>query len=184
MWTPADITALPTAQDLIDAQSAIKEVEIELKDALLALEQAKLRVNRIRQNLWERRAWIAPIRRLNSDVLSLVFEFCGEYRWKTPLRIAGVSRHWRDLVLATPRAWAFLDVHKCYEDGDTQLIRHFFKHSAPQPLHVYLTKSQRLCCFLGNIGIGAAPPRRPSRAVRAAAPPLAMLFSDHLARVS
>jgi hypothetical protein len=144
MWTPADITALPTAQDLIDAQSAIKEVKIELKAALLALEQAQLRVNRIRQDLWERRAWIAPIRKLSSDVLSLVFEFCGEDNWKTPLRIAGVSKQWRNVVLATPRAWAFLDVHKCSGHGEAELLQHFFKHSGQRPLHVQLHRSQRL----------------------------------------
>src|ERR1700687_2688338 len=109
MWTPADITALPTAQDLIEAKSALKEVEIELKDALLALEKAQLRVDRIRQNLRERTAWIAPVRKLSSDVLSLIFEFCAEDNWRTPLRISGVSRQWRDIALATPRAWAFLD---------------------------------------------------------------------------
>jgi hypothetical protein len=134
MWTPVDITALPTEQDLIDAPSTIKEVEIELQDALLALEQAKLRVNRIRQNLRERRAWIAPVRKL----LSIVFELCGEDSWKTPLLIAGVSRQWRDLVMATPRAWAFLDVHKC---GDSELVKHFFNHSGQRPLHVFLNKS-------------------------------------------
>jgi hypothetical protein len=144
MWTPVDITALPTTQDLINAQSAINEVESELKDALLELEKAQLRVNQIRQNLWERRAWIAPVRRLAPDVLSLVFEFCGEDSWQTPLRIAGVSRQWRDLALSTPRAWAFLDVHECLYDEDAELIDHFFKHSGQRPLHVYLTKSQDL----------------------------------------
>jgi hypothetical protein len=141
MWTPVDITVVPTAQDLIYAKSAIKKVEIELKDALLAPEQAQRRVDRIKQDLWEQRAWIAPVRRLSSDVISLIFEFCGEDNWRTPLRIAGVSRQWRDIALATPRVWAFLDVHEC---SDAELVGHFFKHSGQRPLHVCLHESQCL----------------------------------------
>jgi hypothetical protein len=137
MWTPVDITALPTARDLIYAQAAIKDVEIELKDALLALEQAQLRVARIKQNLWERRAWIAPIRKLTSDALSLIFEFCGKDDWRTPLLISEVSRSWREIVLATPRAWAFLCLHDF--EIKHQLIYRFFSRSGHCPLHIYLS---------------------------------------------
>jgi len=60
---------------------------------------------------------------------------CGEDDWKTPLRIAATSRDWRNLVLATPRAWEFLDVPKC-QDIDT--IKLFLERSRPRPLHLYL----------------------------------------------
>jgi hypothetical protein len=45
-----------------------------------------------------------PIRRLNLDVLSTIFEIRGPIDWRTTLHIAGVSRLWRGVVPATP--WA------------------------------------------------------------------------------
>jgi hypothetical protein len=136
MWPPADITALPTLQEVIDAKLAIEEVKIQLNDALLALAQAQLRVDEINKELFEREAWIAPIRYLSFDALSLVFEFCGEDDWRTPLVISEVSRYWRDTVLATPRAWAFLRLHDFRNEH--QIIYHFFSRSGHCPLHISL----------------------------------------------
>jgi hypothetical protein len=91
MWPPPDITVLPTSQEVIDAKLAIETVKAQLNDALLALAQAQLRVDEINKELFERNAWIAPVRFLSFDVLSLIFEFCGEDDWRTPLPISEVS---------------------------------------------------------------------------------------------
>jgi hypothetical protein len=104
------MTAVPTPIDVINAIKAIKETKEDLKDALCALAEAQRRVTDLEKNLGQLRAWVAPIRRLPFDSLSLVFEFCGEDDWKTPLRISEVSRQWRSVVLETPRAWASLDL--------------------------------------------------------------------------
>jgi hypothetical protein len=79
------------------------------------------------------KAWIAPIRRLNTDILSLIFEMCGEDDWTTPLQISATSREWRNLILATPRAWEFLPVGDC-EDIETAKL--FLERSHPRPLHL------------------------------------------------
>jgi hypothetical protein len=136
MWPPADVTALPTAQELIDAKLEIETVETQLSDALLALAQAQLRVDEIKKELLERKAWIAPVRYLPFDVLSLIFEFCGEDDWRTTLLISEVSRHWRETVLATPRAWAFLQLNDFKIKH--QMIDRFFSRSGHCPLHIYL----------------------------------------------
>ncbi|KIM20472.1 hypothetical protein M408DRAFT_30333 [Serendipita vermifera MAFF 305830] len=110
MWTPADINAHPTKEDYINAKLAIIERETELADALLALAQAQIRVANLENDIRERQAWIAPIRKLGFDVLSLIFERCSEGEWHAPLRIGAVSRTWRAVVLHSPRAWSIIDL--------------------------------------------------------------------------
>ena len=139
MWSPADISALPTAREVIDAKLAIEMVKDQLNDALLAVAQAQLRVEEIKKELFKRNAWIAPIRYLPFDVLSLIFEFCGKDDCKTPLVISEVSRHWRETVLATPRAWAFLRLSDFGKEN--QMIHRFFARSGHCPLHIYLPSS-------------------------------------------
>jgi hypothetical protein len=91
MWPPADITAVPTVREVIDAKLAIKAVKLQLKNALVAPARAQPQVDELNRELFERQAWIAPVRFLSFDVLSLVFEFCGEHDWRTPLLISEVS---------------------------------------------------------------------------------------------
>ncbi|KIM20475.1 hypothetical protein M408DRAFT_30336, partial [Serendipita vermifera MAFF 305830] len=123
MWTPADASALPSEKDLINARSAIDETKTELEIALKVLEAAKLRVAALIKSLEVQRAWIAPIRRLNFDTLSRVFEFSGEDDPKTVMRISAVSHQWRATVLSTPRAWSFLSISHC---DDHNVIKLFF----------------------------------------------------------
>jgi hypothetical protein len=134
MWPPADISVLPTSQEVIDAKLAIEAVKTQLSDALLA--QAHLQVDEISKELFERQAWIAPVRFLSFDVLSLIFEFCGEDDWETPVRISEVSRQWREIVLATPRAWAVL--HLQASKIKHKLIHRIFSRSGHCPLHIYM----------------------------------------------
>jgi hypothetical protein len=50
-----------------------------------------------------------PINRLGFDILSLVFELCSEDDWTAPLRIGVINRQWREVILATLRAWTLSD---------------------------------------------------------------------------
>jgi hypothetical protein len=103
-----DFTLLPTAHDVIRVNDEIRTVERHLKDALADPVCSAITITGLERDLEMMQAWIAPIRRLNTDILSIIFEMCGEDNWKTPLRIAATCRDWRNLVLATPRAWEFL----------------------------------------------------------------------------
>jgi hypothetical protein len=73
------------------------------------------------------------------DVLSYIFEICGEEDYRSAIKIAVVSRHWRYIVLATPRAWAFMDIKTCTDDEIVQL---YFQRSGQQPLHICLPASR------------------------------------------
>ena len=108
MWSPVDIHSLPTNKDRIHAIHAIKELEIELEAATVALLQAQQHLDNLKIDLLKRRAWLAPIRILPNEVLSLIFTQYAEERWRAPLLIQGVCRLWRDIVRHTPEAWSFI----------------------------------------------------------------------------
>jgi hypothetical protein len=74
MWRPANKAALPSPDEFEHARNAISEVEDALKDA-------QLRVLALTKDLDERKAWIAPIRRLPNELLSEIF--ISRARWKT-----------------------------------------------------------------------------------------------------
>lgn len=76
---------------------------------------------------------LLPISRGPFDVLSYIFEICGGKDYRTALKIAVVSRHWREVVLATPRAWAFVDIENCRHDD---LVKLYLERSSPRPLHI------------------------------------------------
>lgn len=75
-----------------------------------------------------------PIAPLPFDVLSPIFEFCGEDDWKMTLAIAAVSQTWRNAVLGTPRAWQFIDLKAC---SNQETVQRFIKRSGQLPLHLY-----------------------------------------------
>jgi hypothetical protein len=129
-----DFTLLPTARDVIRVNDEIRTVEQNLKDALADPECSATTITGLERELEVMKAWIAPIRRLNTDILSIVFEMCGEDNWKTPLRVAATSRDWRNLVLVTPRAWEFLRAKGC---DDIRAIKLYLERSDQRPLHLY-----------------------------------------------
>jgi hypothetical protein len=53
---PADITVLPTERELTNAKLGIEAVEVQLNEALSALAQAKLRVDELKKELFQRKA--------------------------------------------------------------------------------------------------------------------------------
>ncbi|KIM28517.1 hypothetical protein M408DRAFT_23574 [Serendipita vermifera MAFF 305830] len=126
MWEPADMNAVPIPNEKIKARNAISILEVELRDA-------RLRVVRLEAELCTRKAWIAPVRRASSDVLSLIFEFCAKNDWKSPLKLAAISKTWRTAVLASPRAWSFLNLIECCHRDTIQL---FFSRSGQCPMHM------------------------------------------------
>jgi hypothetical protein len=139
MWSPADKSALPTPEELKKAKEVINSVQRDLESAMQSLAQAQLRVQIVKKDLEERKAWIAPVRRLTFDVLSMIFEWCAEIEWDSPLRIAAVSRTWRSIALDTPRAWSFPDLASLISNKSLNL---FFERSRERPLHVFLPESR------------------------------------------
>ncbi|KIM30838.1 hypothetical protein M408DRAFT_35495, partial [Serendipita vermifera MAFF 305830] len=79
----------------------LQEIEKQLEEALKS-------VAILRQQIAEYRAWIAPVRKVSEEALSIVFINCARDYWKSPLVLGAVCRRWRRVLLKTPGAWAFL----------------------------------------------------------------------------
>lgn len=69
IWEPPNKHALPTLNETRLAQESIELLETQLQSALVAPHA----VATLQRQIDERRAWIAPIRRLHHDVLSDIF---------------------------------------------------------------------------------------------------------------
>jgi hypothetical protein len=108
----------------------IKNLEYRLPIAMFALTRGQ---DQVLGKPDRRVEPLMPISRGPFDVLSYIFEICGEKDYRATLKISVVSRHWREIVLATPRAWAFVDVEDCRHD---ELVRLYLERSSPRPLHI------------------------------------------------
>jgi hypothetical protein len=106
MWSPADKSALPSNVDKIQARIEIQRVNGEIEETEMQLAQTQLRLDILKRELAEREAWLAPIRTISHDELTIVFNVCAEMDWIAPMRLATVCRAWRNAVLANPRAWS------------------------------------------------------------------------------
>jgi hypothetical protein len=127
-----DFAVLPTSNDILHVKEAIRKMENRLTEVMLDPKPAAEQVAKLEERLTVLRAWIAPIRRLNHDVLSIVFELCAQHSPKTTLRISAVSRRWRQVILGTPRAWIYLDLYLCYHKPTVEL---FCERSRPHLFH-------------------------------------------------
>src|SRR5271170_3764681 len=73
IWEPPNKHALPTPSETKLVEESIESLEIQLQSAMAALTWAQHAVATLQRHIDERRAWIAPVRRLNHDVLSDIF---------------------------------------------------------------------------------------------------------------
>lgn len=93
-----------------------------------------------------------PVTRLPAEVLSQIFQQCIIVKWlekglhpyqpfdSTPLTIASVSRHWRNIALSTPRLWSALSLTLRPKDAKRHisLVSMWFSRSGNTPLSIHL----------------------------------------------
>ena len=104
----------------------------------------------------KQKALLNPITRLPAEVLSQIFQQCVIVTWlgrttesfnkyldldKTPLRLAGVSRHWRNVALNSPRLWSNFSLLLRPKDTKRhiELATMWFSRSGNSPLSIHLT---------------------------------------------
>jgi hypothetical protein len=117
-------------------EESIKLLETQLQSAMVDPLCTQQAIATLQRQIEERRAWIAPIRRLPYDVLSNIFlDVCQEGKWWTPLDLAEVCQVWRRSMLATPRAWSYFSLRDVQSPDMNSL---YFTRSAPCPLHISL----------------------------------------------
>ena len=133
MWEPADKNGIPNEEDQVHARRAIAQLQMELSTAMDLLPAAEVYVNGIIKTIEERWAWLAPVRRVPFEIFSIIFIMAAEKNWRSPASIAGVCRFWRDVVLATPQAWNFLDLQG---NPPPEIASMYLQRSGRCPVHL------------------------------------------------
>jgi F-box-like len=139
MWPPANSHALPSIDETIFIKKAITNLERELVAAVTLLQQTQLHITKLKEGLEQRRAWIAPIRKVPFEVLSEIFITCSREERFSPMIVAAVSRRWRDTILATPLAWRRIFPYgerKTSPTPPVEYVSTFIKRSHPCLLHI------------------------------------------------
>jgi hypothetical protein len=131
MWPPPNIQSLPSKDEVQKIKEEISSMELEIIATELKLEA-------LRKSVTERKAWIAPIRKLPHEVLSHIFVEVSMDDWKGPLILQGVSRWWRDVVVGSPRAWTFMPLFEWDHGGYSDLVSLFIERSRNATLHIYV----------------------------------------------
>ena len=76
---------------------------------------------------------------LPTEVLGAIFEEHAKWEWKAPMTDGRVCRLWRQVVLNTPRVWAYLEVHQDNQPGILGLTS-WLRRSGTAPLHISVDK--------------------------------------------
>src|SRR5260221_14572863 len=75
---------------------------------------------------------------LPSEVLSTIFEEHAKLEWRAPAIDARVCRVWNQIVLKTPRAWAYLEISG-YKPYSIAVLRSWLNLSVAAPLHIHIS---------------------------------------------
>jgi hypothetical protein len=154
LWSPVDKNALPSPVDMKHAKETIATLEDALKDAFDLVKSTKLHIAKMEKDLMERKGWIAPIRKVPPEVLVDILLRTSEMDDLAPVKLTAVSRLWRSIILATPKAWSFIHLLPNYErhvyfrnhKGDHDYFpgykTTYFKRSRPRLLHLNLEKTE------------------------------------------
>ncbi|KIM30843.1 hypothetical protein M408DRAFT_321789 [Serendipita vermifera MAFF 305830] len=107
MWSLGNPESLPSQGERTSAMETIYVLQ-KKREEILA--KAKQEANDLELEISKIRAWLAPIRRVPADVLSLIFVEVCQLDWQAPKVLGIVCRLWREVLLSTPRAWACIQI--------------------------------------------------------------------------
>jgi hypothetical protein len=132
-WKPADKYGIPCKEDMENALQAIKQLELEIDGEVCLADLLDPYLGRVLNDLGELYAWIAPIRRIPFEILAHIIVMSAEDVWWFPSLAVRVCRLWREVALATPRAWNFINLRSMPPLG---VASRFIERSGQCLLHV------------------------------------------------
>ncbi|KAK7026114.1 hypothetical protein VNI00_015689 [Paramarasmius palmivorus] len=154
----------PTNADIARTKAIMEEEEQELRrydEEVQHARQVFARRKALRQNLVERRSWLAPIRKLPVEILDMIFaevpntslnigglqskrsERCRFGVEAVSLMLTHVSYHWREIVSAKCSMWSSID-WSCWtmKKDWTPLLNIYLKNAANEPLQIGISGSR------------------------------------------
>jgi hypothetical protein len=144
LWNSPDKYAPPTSFEAKVVKESIIALESQLEGAMAILDLARRNVAVLQQHIDERKAWLAPIRRIPHDILSVIFFYACREAWSAPLLLGQVCRVWRESIIATPMAWTHIPMDRF---KSPQLLYHFLERSARCGLHLRVPPTSLLDPF-------------------------------------
>ncbi|KDQ17437.1 hypothetical protein BOTBODRAFT_144251 [Botryobasidium botryosum FD-172 SS1] len=138
----------------LEVQNDDREIEVHefAIKAIKSYATEKIRLHQHHRNL------LAPIHRLPSELISLIFQFAVtdsspspfqadiSATKRVPLNVAGVSKRWRQVALDTPRIWAKIDMRS------TSLVPLFLERSKGAPLDIETRSADIMALCEPHIG--------------------------------
>jgi hypothetical protein len=89
---------------------------------------------------------------LPSEILVMIFEEHAKLEWRAPAIDGQVCRLWRQIVLNTPRAWAYLEISHAKPPSISSL-RLWLDRSRTAPLHIRVDRNFILDQFMTFYGL-------------------------------
>lgn len=108
IWESNNASTTPSRTEIDETQNAIKSLLIELERERESIARAIERVEALEKDIERRRAWIAPVRKLNPDILCEIFVASSAIDWISPISLGSVCRLWRETILRSPQVWSFI----------------------------------------------------------------------------
>lgn len=133
MWAPSDINAVLVSGDYTEVKREIARIKQLLLYSQTLKQQELCSVEQLEQQLLERKAWLAPVRRLPFELLSRIFEFSRDKHWPWTLRLGWVCHRWREVLFASPHVWTSLTFRR----SDTSSVsKYLLRLSSQHPLQL------------------------------------------------
>lgn len=133
MRTPAKARELPSLSDMIRVTHTLDQLTTKLGAILDASEPIDAGINETTEDCGDMQTWVTPISKIPFEILSEIFVIAAELVWWSPMINASVCRLWRDVALATPRAWRFIDLRS---EPPLSVTLNFFERSGRHLLHL------------------------------------------------
>ncbi|KXN91690.1 hypothetical protein AN958_12542 [Leucoagaricus sp. SymC.cos] len=116
-----------------------KHVADRVAQRLERIAQLRREIAQLTKENIQDRFYISIHRLLPREVLGEIFVHaaargCGA--WLAPMVISHVSRHWRNVVHTTPRAWSFICIRIIPDSSYSQLVKIWVELSGQSPLHL------------------------------------------------
>ncbi|KAL1696803.1 hypothetical protein GGG16DRAFT_120458 [Schizophyllum commune] len=135
------------AKSAASTQGYLADIDLEIETLQSTLRWAQKVRAELKQLHDIQQAYLAPVRKLPADVLSIIFELCcGDEidltDWTcAPIDLSAVCKLWRETMLSMPMIWARLSLDKVDRTGFlpspgklAARVQAFLKHSGVLPL--------------------------------------------------
>lgn len=157
MWSLENAEALPSESERVFANEAIDALEKKREEVFAKMKKLKLEAKDLRLEISKIKAWLAPIRRVPADILSLIFVEVCQSDWQAPVELGAVCRFWREALLTTPGAWACVQIGPDSVDMPHTILSLWLSRCGIFKLHVSLgpfassNEVNAVCCRKENL---------------------------------